>query len=123
VRPNERHPLYPEVRALLLKAFGPQHVIGDLLSNEDEVQEAYLFGSWADRYHGKWGTEWGDIDVAAIGSLLPSRIEELEVEAEDLIGWPVHIVVVEPASWNDDTDAFIRTVKRRPLVPVEVVKR
>ncbi len=120
VRANEQHPLYPELRVLLLKAYGPQHVVSELLSKESGVKEAHLFGSWADRYHGNWGAEWGDIDVAAVGALTPARVAELEAEAEDLIGWPVHIEVIAPSRWAAASDPFIRTVRSRPIVEVEV---
>src|SRR5437763_7096748 len=55
VRANVHHPLYPELRALLLKAYGPREVLEELLADEDSVKAAYLFGSWAARYEGQWG--------------------------------------------------------------------
>ena len=120
VRPNEAHPLYPELRALLLKAYGPQYLLSDLLLREPGSLEAYIFGSWADRYHGNWGAEWGDVDVAVIGKLSPARVEELESQAEDVLGWPVQITVIAPGTWRDATEPFIKTVQQRPLVPLEL---
>jgi predicted nucleotidyltransferase len=117
-RPNVDHPFYPELRALLMKAYGPQQIMSDLLADEADVEEAFLFGSWADRYHGNWGAEWGDVDVALIGKVPRPRAEEVEAEAEDLLGWPVQIVVIKPEAWRAGSDPFVRTVRARPLVPI-----
>src|SRR5579862_5053560 len=44
VRPNETHPLYPELRALLLNAYGPAEILRGLLVDEPAVEDAYIFG-------------------------------------------------------------------------------
>ncbi len=118
VRPNENHPFFAELRALLLKAYGPHEVVADLLSSEEGVREAYIFGSWAARYGGDWGAPPADIDVALIGKTTLGRIEEIEAAAEDLLGQPVQIVVIPVEEWESPTQTFTRTLKQRPLVPV-----
>jgi predicted nucleotidyltransferase len=123
VRPNVDHPLHSELRALLMKAYGPQMVISELLSNEPGVEAAYLFGSWADRYHGNWGAEWGDVDVAIVGRVPPVRAEELEAAADDALAWPTQIVVITPDAWSAGSESFVRTVKSRPLVPIDLPER
>ena len=118
VRPNENHPLFAELRALLLKAYGPQYVLGEILSEEGGVSEAFIYGSWAARYDGEWGPAPADIDVLLIGTVERRRAEELEAEAEDRLGQPVQIEVVPPDEWREPRAPFTRTLKRRPLVPV-----
>lgn len=118
VRANENHPLFRELRALLLKAYGPREVVAELLAAEPGVQQAYIHGSWAARYSGEWGEPPADLDVLIVGDVRPARREELEAEAEDGLGQPVHIEVVEPDEWRAATSAFLRTVKQRPLIPV-----
>lgn len=116
VRPVETHPLYPELRSLLLKAYGPREVLAALLKDEPGVNDAYLYGSWAARYLGDWGAHPQDLDVAVIGSPQIGRIEELEAVAEDRLGQPVHIHVVAPADWASKASGFIKTVRSRPMV-------
>jgi predicted nucleotidyltransferase len=119
-RPNESHLLHPELRMLLIKSYGPQFVLSDLLRHESGVERSFVFGSWADRYHGNWGAPWSDVDVALVGDVTPRRAEELEAEIEDRFGFPTHVVVVPPATWDTADDPFIRTVKDRPLVEVDL---
>lgn len=116
VRPIESHLLYPELRSLLLKAYGPQEILSELLHGETGIAEAYLYGSWAARYLGHWGEAPQDLDVAVVGTPEIRRVEELEAEAEDRLGQPVHITVVSPSAWAAQESGFVRTVRSRPLV-------
>lgn len=116
VRPVESHPLYPELRSLLLKAYGPRDVLAELIADVPGVTEAYLYGSWAARYLGDWGAHPQDLDVAVVGKPQIRRIEEIEAEAEDRLGQPVHIHVVGPTDWSSQQSPFIRTVRSRPMV-------
>jgi predicted nucleotidyltransferase len=118
VRPNEHHPLFHELRALLLKAYGPRDVLEDLLREEEGIRNAFIFGSWAARYQGDWGSLPADIDVLVVGRPSISRIEEIEAEAEDMLGQPVQIQVVPETEWQRPTEGFTRTVQKRPLVPL-----
>jgi predicted nucleotidyltransferase len=118
VRPNTEHWLFPELRALLLKAYGPVEIVRSLLADEPGVSGAYLFGSWAARYEGQWGEPPADIDVLVVGEVPLRRAEELEAEAEDKIGQPVQLTVVPPEEWRMGTTGFVRTVRQRPLVPI-----
>lgn len=116
VRPVETHPLYPELRSLLLKAYGPREVLAELLANERGVTEAYLYGSWASRYLGDSGVHPQDLDVAVVGTPTIRRIEEIEAEAEDRLAQPVHIHVVPPSDWAARASGFVKTIRSRPMV-------
>ncbi|MGH2970857.1 MAG: ArsR family transcriptional regulator [Gaiellaceae bacterium] len=118
VRANIAHPLFAELRALLLKAYGPVEIMRELLVVEPGIKVAYLFGSWAARYEGRWGEPPADIDVLVVGELPVRRVESIEVEAEDTLGQPVQITVVPPEEWRSRGTAFVRTVRQRPLVPI-----
>lgn len=120
VRANERHRLFSELRALMLKAYGPREVLGGLLARESGVDEAFVYGSWASRYEGVWGPPPADVDVLLIGNLNTSRIEGLEAEAEDLLGQPVHITAVPREDWERRAGAFLRTVRQRPIVAIDL---
>lgn len=116
VRPVETHPLYPELRSLLLKAYGPREVLAELLIGEEGVTEAYLYGSWASRYLGEWGAQPQDLDVAVVGTPSIRRIEEIEAEAGDRLAQPVHIQVVPVADWVAQDSGFVKTVRSRPMI-------
>ncbi len=94
-----------------------------LLSDEPGISAAYLFGSWAARYEGQWGEPPADIDVLIIGEMPSRQVEELEGEAEDKLGLPVQITVVPPDDWRSARAGFVRTVRKRPLVPIVAESR
>jgi predicted nucleotidyltransferase len=115
---NEQHPLFPELRALLLKAYGPRTVLAEMLCDEPHVDDAFLFGSWAARYHGDDGAPPADVDVLVIGRPPILRIDEIEADAERVLGRPVQITVVARDEWDEEATAFVRTVRSRALVPL-----
>jgi hypothetical protein len=118
IRANPQHPLFPELRALLLKAYGPAEMLAELLAGEKDVSEAYIYGSWAARYVGEWGEPPADVDVLLIGDVGVARRDELEAEAEDLLGQPVQIEVLPEKDWASEENPFVRTIKGRPIVPI-----
>jgi predicted nucleotidyltransferase len=118
VSANTQNRLYPELRALLLKAYGPREVLEELLVGEESVAAAYLFGSWAARYEGQWGEGPADIDVLIVGTMPAQRVDELEAEAEERLGQPVQITVVPRNDWRSGKAGFVRTVRQRSLVPI-----
>lgn len=106
------------LRRLLLIAVGPRRVIAEALDGIPGIEEAYLFGSWADRYSGNEGELPRDIDLLIIGS--PNRsavytaIEPLETE----LGRPIQVVFRSVEQWSHLREPFVATVRSRPLVPL-----
>lgn len=39
---------------------------------------------------------------------------------EERLGWPVHITVMPPADWDDETSGFVLDVRRRPHLETPV---
>lgn len=120
VRMDDSHPLHGELRALLLKAYGPVHLLADVLADAPGVQEAFLFGSWAERYLGTWGDAPADVDLLVIGTLDHQVAEQIEAEAEDRLDIPVQLTVVTPGEWDGRSTGFVRTVRNRPQVRIEL---
>ena len=118
VRPNRSSPYFPELAGLLLKAVGPVSVLSDLLTRVAGVQESYVFGSWARRYHGEPGLTPGDIDVVVIGDPDVDEIYRACSEAGTILGQEVNPVVMTPAEWDESRTGFVRQVRSGPLVKV-----
>lgn len=121
VRANTDSPYYQGLADVLVKAFGPPEVLADVLAGIDNMDSAYVFGSWAARFHGDTGERpVADIDVLVLGA--PDR-DELYVAAsaaESRLGRPVQ-VTVRSADWlRTGTGNFHATVSQRPLVPIEL---
>jgi len=103
---------------LLLLSFGPKQRLSDQLSGMPGVEEAFLIGSWAERYLDNEGPAPKDVDVLVIGS--PNRsdvyaaIEALESE----LGRPIQVTFRTREQWEDTSDSFIATVRSRAMVPL-----
>lgn len=120
IRVNDASPYHEELESLFQKAFGPEHVLTELLEEVDGIEEAYLYGSWAARYLGEPGLQPEDVDLLVVsdGSLEIARINRIAREASQLLGREVNPVVVTREEWAESKSGFLRTVRRRPLLPL-----
>ncbi|MDZ7733137.1 MAG: hypothetical protein U5R31_08470 [Acidimicrobiia bacterium] len=83
------------------------------------VEEAYIFGSWAARWHGERGSRpIGDIDVLVLGG--PDR-DEIYVAVggvAQLVGREIQ-AQIRPAGWLESgSGSFHDTLVARPMVRV-----
>jgi hypothetical protein len=116
-------PYFTPLREVLVRAFGAPGRLRAALQSLDGVQEAYIFGSWAARWHGERGTRpVGDIDVLVLGDPDRDRVYMAAHEVGVAVGREIQ-VQIRPAGWvQSGTGSFHDTVVRRPLVkllPVE----
>jgi DNA-binding transcriptional ArsR family regulator len=105
---------------LLAVTYGPLPVLTDLVTGVGGITEAYIYGSWAARYHGEPGPTPVDVDVLVVGSADPDDLDEIADKARATLRRPVNIRRIRPETWNasDPSDPFIRSVKSRPLVTI-----
>ena len=118
VRPSRRNPYFPELSGLLLKALGPRSVLADELEAVGAIDEAYLFGSWARRYHGEAGLPPGDIDLVVIGEPDVDDVYEACRRASATLGQEVNVVILTPQEWRANRSGFVRQIRSGPLVPI-----
>ena len=111
-------PLARPLTDLLAVTYGPLPVLTDLVTGVGGISEAYIYGSWAARYHGEPGPTPVDVDVLVVGSADPDDLDEIADKARATLRRPVNIRRIRPETWNasDPSDPFIRSVKSRPLV-------
>jgi predicted nucleotidyltransferase len=118
VSANTTSEYFEPLLRLLVLGFGPKRRLAEKLSGMPGVEEAYLFGSWAERYLGTEGRAPRDIDLLVIGT--PDRsdvytaIEGLESE----LGRPIQVTFRTMEQWRDRSDPFVATVRSRALVPL-----
>ncbi|MBO0820555.1 MAG: nucleotidyltransferase domain-containing protein [Nocardiopsaceae bacterium] len=107
---------------LLAVTYGPLPILGDLLSGVAGVEAAYIYGSWAARYLGEPGPVPHDVDVLVVGSADEDDLYDIAREAETHLGREVNITAVRPQYWEapDPADSFMRHVRERPLVKLEL---
>jgi hypothetical protein len=107
---------------LLAVTYGPLPVLADLLSEVEGVNQAYIYGSWAARYLSEPGPVPQDVDVLAVGTASDDDLYEAARKAEVRLRREVNISGVSPQYWEapDPADSFMRHVKERPLVKLEL---
>ena len=115
-------PVSRPLTELLAVTYGPLPVLTDLLSEVEGVGRAYIYGSWAARYLGEPGPVPGDVDVLAVGTASDDDLYDAARQAEGRLGREVNISGVGPQYWEkpDPADSFMRHVKERPLVELEL---
>lgn len=118
--PNEESPYYPELYGLLLKAFGPATVIGPELGRIEGIERAFVYGSWAARYHGEPGDDPADIDVVAIGRPSQLAVTRAERMLSDRLGRQVNVMGVPNEEWEAARSGFLQQVKEGPVVPLQL---
>ncbi len=116
VRANQDHQLFAALSEIVLYSFGPAEVLRDLFSELAGVQEAFIYGSWAERYQGVPGVDPGDIDVLLVGDFDRSGAFDLSLRATEIIGKEVAVNNLSAKDWKEAESGFIRTVQSRPLV-------
>ena len=107
---------------LLAVTYGPLPILSDLLSGVAGVEQAYIYGSWAARYLGEPGPVPHDVDVLVVGSADEDNLYDVARQAEDRLGREVNISAVSPQYWEapEPADSFMRHVRERPLVKLEL---
>lgn len=105
---------------LLAVTYGPLPVLTELLANVPGVAEAYIYGSWAARYHGEPGPIPADVDVLVVGTATIDDLDDVAEDAQRTLRRPVNIRRVRSDTWNssDTRDPFLQSVRSRPLVNV-----
>lgn len=91
-----------------------------MLANVPGVVEAYIYGSWAARYHGEPGPIPADVDVLVVGTATLDDLDDVAEEAQRTLRRPVNIRRVRGDTWNapNPSDPFLQSVRSRPLVNV-----
>jgi predicted nucleotidyltransferase len=122
IRAETTGPVSRPLTDLLAATYGPLPVLTDLLSGFAGVEQAYIYGSWAARYLGEPGPAPRDVDVLVVGVTDEDKLYDLAREAESRLGREVNVSVVSPQYWEapDPADSFMRHVRERPLIKLEL---
>jgi DNA-binding transcriptional ArsR family regulator len=112
-RANDAHPLYPDIRNLVLKTSGLTDVLREALDRAGDIDLAFVFGSIA----GNTAKAHSDIDLMVIGTIglrqLSKRLSGLEAK----IGREVNPHVLTPEEFArraNEGDHFITAVLKGP---------
>jgi predicted nucleotidyltransferase len=87
------------------------------------IEQAFIYGSWADRYLGREGKPPNDIDVLVVGD--PSRrgLARVTRQLTTELGLEVEPHVVSLEAFEQATSGFLRTIKEGPLISLDIGER
>jgi predicted nucleotidyltransferase len=120
VSANPDLPWAPELEGLLTKTVGVAPRLRELFANRSDVTDAYIYGSWAERYYDVPGTWPRDIDLVVIGDdLQPLELRADLAELEPEFGVEINPTFVTTDEWGRaPADEFLGRIKSGPLVSV-----
>lgn len=105
-------PVYMELRGLLLKTLGPEPLLRDALAAVSGIEEAFIYGSWADPAK----RPPADIDVLVVGDPDVGEVYDAATAVEAEVGRPVNVTVRSRTEWAEADGAFERAVKSGPRI-------
>ncbi len=112
---NERNPILEDLKAIFLKTVGLGDLLRDGLSQQQDIQVAFIYGSVA---KGEETVE-SDIDLALIGSISPKHLSAVLSELEDGVGREINATVFTSEEWGtrlESGDHFVTTLLREPKI-------
>jgi len=113
---NEKSPVFPEVRGLIMKTVGLADVLGECLSSlAGGIEVAFVYGSMADGTH----QAGSDVDLMVIGKVGVRQLSQLLSEAQQQLGREINPVTISPAELQErfsKGDHFITAVLQRPRI-------
>ena len=108
---NTRFFLFPELKSIILKTVGLGSILQENLEDEQEIQLAFIFGSYAEH---REGTE-SDIDLLVVGDIISRKLHSLIKEAERTTGRVVNYLLYTP-------EEFRKKVRRGEHFVTEVLR-
>lgn len=114
-RANREHPLYPEIRNMVLKTIGLADILQGALAKSSEIRVAFVYGSIAkdeEKAH-------SDVDLMVIGNLGLRKLTSILGGVTDRVGRELnpHIFSVEEFHRRRKTgDHFLTTVLGEPKI-------
>jgi predicted nucleotidyltransferase len=112
---NSAHPIFPELRSLILKTSGLKDVLWEALSSVEGVEHAFVFGSTAT---GEAGPE-SDVDLMVLGTATLRSLAPPLRHASATLQREINPHTLTFAEWHRRLraqDAFILRVSKEPKI-------
>jgi len=112
---NERNPILEDLKAIFLKTVGLGDLLRDVLSKQQNIEVAFIYGSVAKGEE----TAESDIDLALIGSISPKNLSAVLRKLEGNVGREINATVFTPEEWGarlESGDHFVTTLLREPKI-------
>ena len=120
VQVNRTHLLFDSIKQIIAYSYGPAAVLPAALYGVDGIEHAFLFGAWASRLKREVGPDPHEVDLLLVGYV--NRIEASRAAAriESYLGRAVNVQFVTESDWQREEADFVKQVKARPLVEIDL---
>lgn len=122
LRGNDANPVTSSLRQMLIITYGPRRAIRLALDDVPDIERAYLFGSWAERFVGLPGPAPGDIDLLIVGAPDRRAVDAALDGLETQLRREINITFIAERTWTLAADPFVRNVRDHAFVPLDVVE-
>jgi hypothetical protein len=103
---NLSHPLFEDIRNIVLKSTGIDKVISDIIKKLGQVQLAFLRGDYA------IGKDSGLIDLVLVGdNLNTGELERVRIKTENLISRKISTLVLTSEEYKNLKNNFAKEAK------------
>lgn len=112
---NTEHPLYPDIRNLVIKTSGPVDLLKKTLSSETKIKVAFIFGSFARKEE----RTTSDVDLMVIGDIGLRKLTGLLMDITDKLGReinPYRLTENEFIKRKKEEDHFLAEVLNSPKI-------
>ena len=103
---NQEHPLFPELKSMVAKVMGIDHVIDDFMGRLGDLEKAYLIDDYAE------GKDTGIIDLVLVGNIDPYHLDDLSKKSERYIKRKIRSLVLN----RDEYKKFEAKIKSSPHI-------
>jgi predicted nucleotidyltransferase len=93
---NQRFPLYPELKSIILKTAGMGDLLREALKKIDKIKGAFIYGSTALAEE----KESSDIDLMIIGNIKEEELDPVISQLEDKLGREINYSIFSPEEFN-----------------------
>jgi len=107
-RANTAHTLFPELRSMVQKVMGIDHVVDGIVARLGHLEQAYLIDDYAQ------GKDTGIIDLVIVGNIDQYHLNDLSRKTERYIKRKIRSLVLT----REEFKVFMPTLKNRPTLLV-----
>jgi hypothetical protein len=117
---NVNHPLFTAIFQIVAHSYGPAALLPKALTGLFGLQQAFIYGAWAERLAQIEGPPPTELQVLLVGNMNRIDASRALVSVEQKIGLPLTLQFVNNVDFEHDSTEFVRQIKQQPLLELEL---
>lgn len=120
IRANQTHPLFEAIFQVVAFSYGPATLLPQALKGLFGLQQAFIFGDWANRLAQHPGPPPQQLSVLLVGNMNRIDASKSLARIDGKLGQFVNLQFVSADDWDRSSSEFIKTVKSSPLFELDL---